>query len=428
VKRLGALTFAALACAPLALAAACGGGENGTAPKVDAGAEASLFQEAGPPDAAPEPGPGDPCGDASGFEQTAPWPARGGCPKRAGYASFGGPRNAVTKWSVAVSAGDSSPAIDASRVVWVGTSGGDVLGFSTSGIAQGGAHTGAAVTAGAAIDARGVTIVGSTDGFLYGVVRGSLPSDAGADADADADASAPQGSIVLQKAIAPTSSSPVIAPDGTIYLGTTDGKLLALGPDGSPKWSVTTNDTGGSSPAIGQGGTVYVGSTDKHLYAIGPDGTVLWSYDTGASIAGSPVVGGDDAVYVGAADGKLYALEPAGTLRWSYTAGGAINGSPAVFAGSVYVGSDDKKLHAVATLTGAEKWTYATLGAVATPVIDREGYVFFGSADGHVYALTPGGSLFFAVNAKGAIKSAPALSDDGTLFVTTSNALVAIGP
>ena len=38
------------------------------------------------------------------------------------------------------------------------------------------------------------------------------------------------------------------------------------------------------------------------------------------------------------------------------------------------------------------------------------------------------GILYFAVNVKGAVKGAPAIGNDGTLYVTTSTSLVAIGP
>ena len=77
---------------------------------------------------------------------------------------------------------------------------------------------------------------------------------------------------------------------------------------------------------------------------------------------------------------------------------------------------------------GARKWTFDTLGAVATPVVAVDGTVYVGSADGRLYALTPSGLLFFAVNAKGGIHSTPAIGDDGTLYITTDTALVAIGP
>jgi outer membrane protein assembly factor BamB len=58
-----------------------------------------------------------------------------------------------------------------------------------------------------------------------------------------------------------------------VYVGCRDGKLYALNPNGSLKWSYNTEgEIGFSSPAIAVDGTVYVGSD-----AGGGDGT-LWAF------------------------------------------------------------------------------------------------------------------------------------------------------
>jgi hypothetical protein len=51
-------------------------------------------------------------------------------------------------------------------------------------------------------------------------------------------------------------------------VGSDDGKLFAINPDGTEKWTFSTGDTVRSSPAIGFDGTIYVGSYDGRLYAI----------------------------------------------------------------------------------------------------------------------------------------------------------------
>ena len=65
-------------------------------------------------------------------------------------------------------------------------------------------------------------------------------------------------------------SSPAIAADGTVYIGSNDNKLHAINSDGSSKWTFTTGDWVDSTPAIGADGTVYFGSWDNQLYAIDP--------------------------------------------------------------------------------------------------------------------------------------------------------------
>jgi outer membrane protein assembly factor BamB len=311
----------------------------------------------------------------------------------------------------------------------VGTPGGDIVAISSTGIVRSALYTGGAVRSSAAMDVDGNAVIGGGDGVLYGLKVGSavVPPDASVD---DAGLGPyPPAKIVFSIAIAPTASSPDIGADGTIYIGTLDGKLVAIASKGAAtKWSVATNDTSGSSPSLGQDGTIYVGSSDHKLYAVGADGAPKWALDLGAEIKSSPAVGGDGTVYIGTVDGKLHAVAASGTERWAYATGGAITGTPAVYAGSVYVGSEDRKLHAVSTIDGAKRWTYETLGAVATPVIGPDGTVYVGSADARFYAITKAGGLLFVVNVKGKVRSAPAIIAGPTLFLTTDNGVVAIGP
>jgi hypothetical protein len=57
-------------------------------------------------------------------------------------------------------------------------------------------------------------------------------------------------------------SSPVIGPDGTIHLGNFDGDIIAIRPDGSEKWRVTTPFHIYGAAAVARDGTVYaIGTT-----------------------------------------------------------------------------------------------------------------------------------------------------------------------
>ena len=80
------------------------------------------------------------------------------------------------------------------------------------------------------------------------------------------------------------------------------------------KWKYTTGGGVYSSPAIGSDGTIYVGSSDGDLYAINPDGTLKWKYETGYMVCSSPAIGSDGTIYVGSGDGNLYAIYGSGTL------------------------------------------------------------------------------------------------------------------
>ena len=121
------------------------------------------------------------------------------------------------------------------------------------------------------------------------------------------------------------------------------------------KWTVATDYDVDSSPAIAADGTVYVGSQDYKLYAITPAGQVKWTVTTGAQVFSSPAIAADGTVYVGSNDGKLYAITAAGQVKWTVTTDGYVQSSPAIAAdGTVYVGSNDCKLYAVTPLCGCQ--------------------------------------------------------------------------
>ena len=107
------------------------------------------------------------------------------------------------------------------------------------------------------------------------------------------------------------NSSPTIGSDGTVYVGSIDGKLYAInGKTGVKLWEFETGDGVGSSPAIDSDGTVYVGSWDNKLYAInGQTGIKLWEFEWGFRVRSSPTIRSDGTVYVGSEGNKLYAIK-----------------------------------------------------------------------------------------------------------------------
>ncbi|MCB0900815.1 MAG: PQQ-binding-like beta-propeller repeat protein [Actinobacteria bacterium] len=158
------------------------------------------------------------------------------------------------------------------------------------------------------------------------------------------------------------TSSPALGPDGTIYAGSFDGSMYALdSADGSVRWKLQTGDHIYSSPALvekdGVLEQIIIGSTDGLLYSVNPDGDVLWTYDTGAPIRSSPVVGqapvdgGSPIVYAGAANGHVVAVNVNdGSRRWTYNTTATeptlatrnqLNSSPALGTKGVYIGSQD---------------------------------------------------------------------------------------
>jgi len=179
-------------------------------------------------------------------------------------------------------------------------------------------------------------------------------------------------------------SSPAIAADGTVYVGSEDNYFYAINRDGSLKWRFKTGGIIRSSPAIASDGTVYVGSFDGKLYAFnGSTGTPFkWPpYQTGNGIESSPVIGTDGTVYVGSSDGYFYAVDATGNLLWSiplYGAGSPIGSSPAIGDdGTIYVGCWFRDLFALDP-SGYVRWQYATYtgGVYSSPTIAGDGSIY----------------------------------------------------
>ncbi len=222
-------------------------------------------------------------------------------------------------------------------------------------------------------------------------------------------------------------SSPAIANDGTIYVGSQNNKLNAINPDGSLKWQFTANDFIDSSPAIGPDGTVYVGSWDNMLYAINPDnGAKIWEYETGSLIFASPAVGEDGMIYVGSSDGFFYAINPDGTLKWTLTTTDELDSSPAIgFDGAIYFGSYEGKLYA-RNPNGIMKWTFDVdviegedSRIISSPAVDIQDNVYFGSGNNIFYSLNSDGNINWSFVTNGKIDSSPALGPNGNVYFAT---------
>jgi len=259
---------------------------------------------------------------------------------------------------------------------------------------------------------------------------------------------------------------PSIGADGTIYIGSYDGKLYALNLDGSQKWAFKTNSTVYSTAAIGKDGTVYFGSYDDNLYALKPDGTKKWSFKGGYPFIGSPVIatdgtiyagsdmlyalnadgtkkwgtklgtsylvasspalGTDGTIYVGGYDGKLYAVKPDGTVKWSFATGVSYiyYSSPTVGTdGTIYIAAD--KLYAVKP-DGTKKWSYSTSSTLySIPALAADGTIYVGDSYGYVYAVNPDGTKKWTVSAGfGLYYSSPIVGGDGTIYLGSEDSKV----
>jgi len=229
-------------------------------------------------------------------------------------------------------------------------------------------------------------------------------------------------------------ASPVIGSDGTVYIGSHDGKLYALdGDDGSVKWNFTLSSGVASAPAITDDGTIYVATLDGKVYALVDNGTSAserWTAFQRGTVGleesyASPAIAVDSTIYVAGEDGLLYAIDPLdGSQKWNYDLGDWSDSCPAIGAdGTVYIGAGGN-LHAVSALgAGRAGFPVALDGVVvsSSPVIGSDSSIYVGTVHtstglGFLHAISPTGTEHWAFQAGGPIYSSPAIDGDLNLY------------
>jgi len=300
-------------------------------------------------------------------------------------------------------------------------------------------------------------------------------SNGGTNVNVKLDLSAAPGPVFATKlGSSGLANTPMIGPDGTIYEPDGTGKLAALNPNGSVKWSSTSAlgvslvagsylkyFDSGSSPALGPDGYIYIGSETKGVYRFDPadgkvvahDGSANPFFNNGSYNGSSVTIGPDGAVYVGSTgqDGTFYSINPDGSQRYAYTPKCKI-GTPQFQSTAVLDGQGNAYVGYICVTSGAQpsggglikldragnkQWAFIPTKAGTD---DGNGSAMYGAAilssSGQtVYALDIGGDRIFAVATDSGqprwffhgdtpLRSVPTLSPQGdTLYLGTTGNL-----
>jgi hypothetical protein len=127
-------------------------------------------------------------------------------------------------------------------------------------------------------------------------------------------------------------------------------------------------------PGVGQQGDLYVGSGDGYVHAIRPDGSYRWSYTVKGRVIAPPVEEpATQRAFVVTSEARLYALEPDSRLRWVFPLPVAPKSEMALTPKGtlLFVGQDDH-LYGVTT-SGALVLRLASPGARSGPVVLGDG-------------------------------------------------------
>lgn len=265
------------------------------------------------------------------------------------------------------------------------------------------------------------------------------------------------------------TDDPADGPSGNTDPGTL--RFLTTGFSGEVQGSV----------AVGFNNDLYLATLADTLYAYSPTGTLRWTYSTQGPLRSSPVVDGSENIFVASDDGHLYGVDQTGRELWRPFNVGALPSMPALgTAGDLFFGDGQGRLHRFDTFSGSpfSGWpiNVSSAGIVVPPVISEQGLVIVASLDGSLYGISDTGNVLwqspnlgsiqaglaivndltttriytisgngtlyalnggtgsilwqyrFQAQQTGAIRSAPIVGPDGTIYVGTSAGLISLTP
>jgi YD repeat-containing protein len=190
---------------------------------------------------------------------------------------------------------DTAPAVAAGGVAYIGDTSGRVYAFNESSAQLWTYGLRSRPVGGASIDSSGTVYFQDTNGWLYAINSA--------------------GVLVWERQVAPSQNdgyqrTVTIGNEGTLYVGTAQGNLLALSQaDGSQRWSAPL---GGSvlTPVKAADGTIYAARRDGAVSAFTSTGTLLWSRDYPAG--SPPMLDKDGTLYIGTTFGQLLSIADSG--------------------------------------------------------------------------------------------------------------------
>jgi outer membrane protein assembly factor BamB len=342
-----------------------------------------------------------------------PWPTYGGNLANTGQSSYVGPQEPGVKWAVNITGNAifSQPVIGADGTLYFGTcqGPGTFYAINPDGTTKWALQPGeeASFETSAALSEDSTLYVGM---YFTETNEGRLYALDSADGSVQWTFDVPSAVYV----------SPKIGVNGTIYFAD-ETTFFAVNPDGTEKWSFSTDDCWPwyGSLAIGANDTVYL-LVDYMLYAFNSDGTVNWSFATD-NLAGSTAIGADGTIYITMWDDALCAVNPDGTEKWSvnddafhYIAVGADGTIYASTATGIRAFSSD----------GVETWKFPLedYDSQSAPVIGADGTSYFETFNSKtVYALNSDGTekWSFATDYKNV--GSPSIGADGTLYAPSGS-------
>ncbi len=216
-----------------------------------------------------------------------------------------------------------------------------------------------------------------------------------------------------------------------LVVGSYDGWLYCLSPEGRLLWKYETGDRLHATPAVIDG-QVLIAGCDGQLHVVKlADGSSMRRVPLGSVTGASAAVAGDLAVIPTQGQqvvalrwrdgGRAWVFEDA-QRQFPFHASPAIAGRRAIVAGR------DKRVRAIDLERGTQEWQFVARGRVdSSPVVAGE-RVFVGSDDGHVYGLSlTTGEVVWQYEIGAGLAASPAIGAGALVIGATDGVLYCFG-
>jgi outer membrane protein assembly factor BamB len=278
---------------------------------------------------------------------------------------------AASVWSVELGPGrvSASPTIGDDGTIYAIGGPGRLTAISPAGQIRWTAQVGPASKASPAIGSDGTIYCPSTDGKLYAVA----PPSGGNEGSV-------RWTFNFGEHLGPTPLDIVENP--------------ATGAGGLPGGNGIGS---GASPMIAPDGMIYLGANNSNFYAIRPDGSLAWLYEADREKAGiwtaANLSADNQTLFFGANKGGVYALDRAsGRPKWKFDIYGSVYASTALDRnGTLYAATTVGHLFALDSATGQDVFDYdAGMALWCAPAIRPDGSLFTADRNGRMMLFAAG--------------------------------------
>jgi len=199
-----------------------------------------------------------------------------------------------------------------------------------------------------------------------------------------------------------TVVSPAIGSDGTIYMSSlaedeygqnphATSYVIALKPDGTEKWRYNHLERDLlHTPMIGPDGSIYLYDNSTHLLSLTSNGRLRWIADLKEKVGGWPdywpILGPTGTIYARTASGKLYSVDQNGSAQLYFNVGQYPTNPIAASDGSIFIANKGGDVMAISP-DGSLFFTMKKLDSsfFSSPIIGSDGTLYI-SGD-TLYAL-----------------------------------------